>query len=464
MSTWTTQKVADLLNLNLSGPSVEITDITTDSRQVKLGSLFIAIKGDTHDGHAFLDLALKSGAAAVVSETAGSAQGKEFFQVPSTLDAIRTLAHAYRKQFNIPVIGVVGAVGKTTTKELFTSILTGKYTEVMKTIGSQNGFLGIPLTLLTLTENTQAAVVEIGIDDIGAMDQHMRLVEPTHLILTKIGPEHLHQLKSVEIAAQEELKAFDYALEKNLPMAINLSDEYVSAWFQKNRARMPESQYLTYSLEKPKCPEFGGHYDEEKSELTVQSETLNATFKLPLPGAHHAHNLLASIVLSQFFKLSVSEIRSGLSTFKTAFGRTEIYTLPDQIEVIGDYYNSNPTSLEAAITLLVSKKGKFAYHAVLGDMLELGTSEEQFHRDIAAILIEDQVSDVWLYGERMKWLKHELEQKKFKNVHHFSTHDALTKELKISLKPNSRILVKGSRGMKMEKVLMGIVPVNGARY
>jgi UDP-N-acetylmuramoyl-tripeptide--D-alanyl-D-alanine ligase len=463
MSYWTTEKVASLLNLKLNGPSVDINNITTDSRAVKPGSLFIAIKGDTHDGHAFIAQAIAQGAAAIISEVPGTHPTGAFFQVHSTVTAIRALAHEYRKQFQIPVIAIVGAVGKTTTKELLTSILGGKFSDVMKTIGSQNGFLGIPLTLLTLTPGTQAAVIEVGIDDIGAMDQHMRLVEPTHVILTKIGPEHLHQLKTVEIAASEELKAFDYARDKTLPLAVNLSDEYVATWFKTNHAKLSEDQFLTYSLEKSHMPKYLGYYDGDKNELTVQSESLNASFPLPLPGQHHAHNLLAAIAFSQFFGLSVSEIRTGLATFKTAFGRTEIYSLPNEIEVIGDYYNSNPTSLEAAITLLVSKKSK-AYHAVLGDMLELGEGEEKFHRDVANLLIADEVTGVWLFGERMKWLKEELETKNFKNVKHFSNHEGLSAELKNSLLPGSRVLVKGSRGMRMEKVLQALVPTTGAHH
>jgi UDP-N-acetylmuramoyl-tripeptide--D-alanyl-D-alanine ligase len=322
--------------------------------------------------------------------------------------------------------------------------------------------LGIPITLLELPEKTQAAVIEIGIDDIGAMDEHMRLVEPTHVILTKIGPEHLHQLKTVEIAAKEELKAFDYAVEKQIPLAINLSDEFVASWFHQNRTRLSESQFLTYSLEKGKMPEVLGKYDAEKSELTVQCESFNATFASPLPGEHHAHNLLAAITTAHFFNLTIPETRAGLANFKTAYGRTEIYTLPNEVEIIGDYYNSNPTSLSAALNLLASKRGLNAYHAVLGDMLELGDAEESFHRAAADAVIADGITDVWLYGDRMKWLKDELQKKHFANVKHFNTHDSLIEALKPALHEKSRVLIKGSRGMRMEKILDAFVSKGNA--
>ena len=454
---WNTERIASLLGQRLNHATREVLEITTDSRQVKPGSVFFAIKGDTHDGHHFIQAAINAGAIAVVSEVAGTHPHGEFFTVESTLDSIRTLAHHYRKSYSIPFIAVVGAVGKTTTKELISSIFLGRFKSVSKTLGSQNGFLGIPLTILSLDNGTDAAVIEIGIDDIGAMEKHLGLVEPTHVILTKIGPEHLHQLKTVAIAAEEELKAFDYALQMKLPLAINLSDDYVNAWFQKNHSHLTDAQFLTYSLEKTKTPELLGIYDPDSSELTVLGEDLNASFSMPLPGEHHAHNLLASITLSQFFKLSVSEIREGLTHFKTAYGRTEIHNLPNHVEIIGDYYNSNPTSLEAALNLLVAKRGSSACIAVLGDMLELGQEEERFHREIAKSIINHQITSTLLFGPRMQWLKDELQKNGYDAVSHFSTLEELVTKLKQSVSPHTKILIKGSRGMKMEKVLQALI-------
>lgn len=460
---WNTHKVAEILSLKPSLQNFRIQNITLDSRQVQKGSLFIAIKGDTHDGHEFIEKAIQAGAAAVVSEkkiTEGS-DSCEVFQVPSSLDAIRTLAYSYRKSHSIPFIAVVGAVGKTTTKEIISSLLEGKFAHVLKTEGSQNGFLGIPLTLLRLKPETEVAVIEIGIDEIGAMEKHLNLVEPTHAILTKIGPEHLHQLKTIDIAAEEELKAFDYGLAHKVPLAVNLSDEYVFNWFQKNRSRLDPKLYVTYSMSPSDRAQILGSYSLDQNQLTVETHIggviEDERFSTPLPGVHHALNLLAALSMCRFFKLSTEELHQGLSTFKTAYGRTEIYHLENEIDVIGDHYNSNPTSLLAAITLLTSKKGAPHYHAALGDMLELGDAEEQFHREIAPKILSSGVTHVWLYGDRMKWLRDELNQLKFKNVQHFDSHKALTQNLKKSLSPKDQILVKGSRGMKMESVLKSLI-------
>ena len=455
---WTTELIATALTLPHPFDTRPISEITTDSRRVKPGCLFIAIKGDTHDGHEFIEQAINQGASAVISERPVVFPTGVAFQVPSTMDAIRTLAHHYRKTFHIPFIGVVGAVGKTTTKELAASLFTGKFQHILKTEGSQNGFLGIPLTLLDLKREDQIAIIEIGIDEIGAMEKHLALVEPTHLILTKNGPEHLHKLKTEAIAAAEELKAFDYALEHRLPVALNLSDSYVQDWVKLHRPQLTPSLQKSYSLEKSKVPDYLGLYDGDRAELTIQHEDFNASFALPLPGEHHAHNLLAAITLTQFFDLTCSELKTGLSSFKTAYGRTEVYHLENGIDLIGDYYNSNPTSLNAALVLLAAKKHMPFYHAVLGDMLELGDGEERFHREIAKSLIDQKISHVWLIGERMKWLKSELEKTGAIETHHFATHDELAVSLRASLKPRSQVLIKGSRGMKMERILKSLLP------
>ena len=464
MGFWTSARVANILGLNLSQSSKDLHYITTDSRQVKPGSLFIAIKGDTHDGNQFIPEAIRAGALAVICEKnfvneIQHSSSCEIFRVPSSLAAIRTLAEVYRTQFKFPIIAVIGAVGKTTTKEMIASMLSGKYLNIKKTHESENGFLGIPLTLLKLTPETDIAIIEIGIDELGAMEQHVDLVKPTHLILTRTGPEHLHQLKTLELAAREELKAFDYALTKNIPIAMNLDDPFVYSWFQKNQSKITENKSITYSLDPKLNSALLGTYLESENSLKTLGKLLQENFTLPLPGKHNAQNLLASIALSQFFNLDASQIRMGLSTFKTAKGRTHLHPLNDGIEIIADHYNSNPTSLEAALTLLFSSKNKDAYFAVLGDMLELGDEEEKFHRQIASQLIDHQVSEVWLYGERMKWLDNEIHKASQIKVHHFETHEALSNSLKLAIKPNTRILIKGSRGMKMEKILNALLPL-----
>jgi UDP-N-acetylmuramoyl-tripeptide--D-alanyl-D-alanine ligase len=393
---------------------------------------------------------------AVISEIPGASSKAAWFHTPSTLDAIRKLARAWRESLSLPLIGVVGAVGKTTTKELLASILEGHFQSVLRTEGSQNGFLGIPITLLDLKPETTAGVIEIGIDEIGAMEQHLRLVEPTQVVLTRTGPEHLHQLKTLEIAAEEELKAFDWALERRIPIALNLQDSFVKAWYLDHKVDLSSSPHFTYSLNAGEPADFLGSYSPDSGTLTLTHQGRSQEFLCPLPGEHHAQNLLAALVVSHFFKLTETEIKAGLSNFKTAYGRTEIHDLPMGIRVIGDYYNSNPTSLEAALHLLASSKGPGRTHAALGDMLELGDGEESFHRGFAPLLSKLGIEKVWLYGPRMKWLHDSLIKIGFSGSRHFESLDGLSNELKKSLAPGDRVLIKGSRGMRMESVLKAL--------
>ncbi|MBS1960025.1 MAG: UDP-N-acetylmuramoyl-tripeptide--D-alanyl-D-alanine ligase [Bdellovibrionales bacterium] len=461
---WTTSKIASILHITPQAATSDapISEIITDSRAIKPDCLFVAIKGDQFDGHDFIGQAIQKGAAAILTEKPVENPGKAaIFQVQSSMASIRKLAQAFRESFSIPVIAVVGAVGKTTTKELLSSILLGKYVNVLKTEGSLNGFLGIPLTLLRLQGKDQIAVVEIGIDEIGAMEQHLAVVQPTHVILTANGPEHLHQLKTVEIAASEELKALDYALTREKPMAINLNDEFVLRWYLGHATRLRRNAYVTYCLS---ChipigvhPDLTADYSAADSRVQIHLPGGLLSLASPIPGEHHAHNLLAAVSMATFFEITPEQIQTGLQTFKTAFGRTELYTLPNGAEVIGDYYNSNPTSVKAALQLLQSRATGHQTHAVLGDMLELGSDEELFHRALAPVIRATNVKSVWLFGARMKWLQDELKKQSYNAVQHFDTHDALVQTLKPAIKDGDHVLIKGSRGMKMEKVLEPLI-------
>jgi UDP-N-acetylmuramoyl-tripeptide--D-alanyl-D-alanine ligase len=448
---WSTARICQILGI--PGPDKDrfVKRIITDSREVLPGDLFVAIRGDTHDGHHHIASALSAGAVAALSEEDSPGSDPRILRVPSTLSAIRKLAGYRRSQFRIPVIGVVGAVGKTTTKELLASLLRGRFKSVLKTEGSQNGFLGIAITLLRLSAENEAAVIEIGIDEIGAMEQHLRLVEPTHVVLTRTGPEHLHQLKTVEIAAEEELKAFDHALEHGLPLAVNLSDPFVRSWFQRHTFRLKPGQALTYAF--PGTEESDFRASSTGTDLRIEGPGFRVDLPSPLPGEHHSENLLAAVTMSRFLKLDETELRTGLTTFKTALGRTEVHELPDGTVLIGDHYNSNPASLTAALKLLSGSKKTVRLHAVLGDMLELGEEEERFHREMAGFIRELHIDRVWLFGPRMVWLADELVKTGFSGATHFESHEALLEKLRSELRPGDRVLVKGSRGMRMEKVL-----------
>lgn len=450
--------VLQALSLPARGAPQSFKTITTDSRKAGPGALFVAIPGDTHDGHDFIESALKQGASGVLCRESYSwpaSANAIRFAVADTIEAYRKLGGAWRRRFKIPLLAIAGSEGKTTTKELLSAILKGRYAQVLKTTGSQNGFVGIPMTLLELRPEHGAAVIEIGIDEIGAMEKHIELVEPGFSVLTSIGPEHLEKLKDVPTVAREEGIALDWVARSGGTVAVCLDD----SWIAPARDRLRGHMVLTYSLKSDA---------DIRGELSADGGTLAVTaaswprfeLQLPLLGRHNAMNLLSAITLAHALGLTPDEIRSGLSQFKGAEGRSQVRELPGPIAVVCDYYNANPTSMAAGFELLSvtaarlgSNGTKTRQIAALADMRELGPDEERFHRELASILLTRGIETVYLFGPKMKWLEDELRKKNFGGeLRHFEDRASLAAALKAQLKPGDAVLLKGSNSMKMEEV------------
>ncbi len=442
----TARFVAKSLGLDsLSYSDFAFSSISIDSRQIKPHCLFIALKGENFDGHDFIPAAIASGAKGILCEATHYELIKErpkeglFFPVENTLNAFRKLAAAWRKEFFGPIIAVGGSVGKTTTKDLIAAILSGKYLQLLKTQGSQNGFVGIPLTLMELRPFHKIAVIEIGIDEKGAMKDHLDLVSPTHGILTAVGPEHLEKLKNIKTVASEEGLLLKAVLKKGGGIALNRDD----AWIKKT---VPSHAALTYSLQDQKCDLFG-KISQKNELLKIKGYTpKELSVPLPLKGTHNAMNLLGAIAIAKIVGLTPEEILKGLKTFVPPEGRSKIIRLKDKTTVILDYYNANPSSMKAALELLKELPGGQKW-ACLGDMLGLGPKELQFHKEMGAILKKLKIKNVLLYGtlfgSKMKTLK---------DYPHFSTHEEIAQTLLSQVKPGDVLLIKGSHDMMMEKV------------
>lgn len=441
------------LQLKVSGPeSVEFTAVTTDSRKVPRGSLFVAIRGENFDGNQFIAPSFKGGAAGAIGEVAVSANGT-YFQVSDSLGAFRALAREWRASFDMPVVGVAGSNGKTTSKEFLSAILSGKYGKVWKTQGSQNGFVGIPMTLLELTPDHQAAVIEIGIDEVGAMEKHLAIVQPTAALLTSIGPEHLEKLGDVETVAREEAVALSRTHASGGLVAVHLDDPYIRPLWDK----LQGGRKLGYTLE-PRPGLSGEIYTgtSDAKTLTVSGGKLKAAFTLPLPlrGRHNAMNLLGATALALGLGLTPDEIRRGLDAFEGAEGRSEVRELADGTVVLCDYYNASPPSVSAGLDLLQELAHGRRRFACLADMKELGPDELKFHRGLAPKILAQKVENVFLFGDRMKHLEDELKKGGFRGerLAHFASREALAAALVSAIKPGDAVLVKGSHSMKMEEV------------
>jgi UDP-N-acetylmuramoyl-tripeptide--D-alanyl-D-alanine ligase len=445
--------------------------LTTDSRKIVPGCLFVAIAGENFDGNSFVGQALAQGARGAICRR-GAVDAIEIsrkypeafvFEAADSLAAFRTLAAAWRREFQLPLALVAGSAGKTTTKELLAALLRGAFGEILRTQGSNNGFVGIPLTLMDLSPRHRAAVIEVGIDEPGTMVQHMELVAPDVSVITSIGPEHLEKLIDVDTVAREEGLAFEKTLARpNGRIAVNLDDPRIEPWLQ----RTPRARRLGFSLLRASAedilkgtilPAPAPAKDAGPSLLRVEGAGISAEFPLPLPGRHNALNLLGAIATARLLGAEAPAMLKGLASFESPEGRSQVRALKGGIQVLCDYYNSQPPSLTAALELLGELSQRLApgapRWACLADMNELGPDELRFHREMAPKILALRIEHVLLHGYKMHALADELKSRGYRgDLRHFESREELAKALAAEATGPSIVLIKGSHSMKMEEV------------
>lgn len=426
-------------------PKIIFKNISTDSRTITKDDFFVPLKGDKFDGHDFIPELLKKGVRGFLVRENYEGPFPEdalVLRVSDVLESFRRIARAWREQFEIPVIAVCGSVGKTTTKELLAAILSGSY-QVQKTEGSQNGFAGIPMTLLAWQAGIEAAVVEVGIDEPNAMEKHLEIVRPTHGIITALGPEHLERLGDIEMVVNEETKLF-----LHLTRIKGLSFWNLDEPLLKNLP-VPENAF-TYSLEDEKADYFAKATTEK---LAVKTPDHSLKIPLVMPGVHNARNLLGAVAIAHSLGLTEEEMIEGLKNFTNPKNRFQIESR-NGIKWIVDCYNANPTSMQAAFDVLTADYARKPKILILGDMLELGRDEERYHRELASMIQALKPKTVFLFGPRMKWLLDEMKKTAINfPVEHFDSKVDLTRRLSETQSPGDIILLKGSRSMRMEEIL-----------
>ncbi|MBI5701203.1 UDP-N-acetylmuramoyl-tripeptide--D-alanyl-D-alanine ligase [Candidatus Saganbacteria bacterium] len=383
-------------------------DISIDTRTIEPNDLFIPIKGENFDGRTFIKDALKKGAFAM--------------DVKNGLEALQNLAAYHRAKFKIPVIGVTGSVGKTTTKDMLASILSQK----MPTLKNEENFnneVGVPLTLLKLTKKHKAAVIEMGMQGLGEIDLLAKIAKPTIAIITNIGEAHMKYLKTKKNIARAKSEVFNYLKKKDFAI-INQDDEYFEHLMSNVKYQM--SNVRTFGIL-------------EKSDVTPKDLE---GIKLPVPGEHNIYNALAAIAVAKILKIDKKAIKRGLEIFTPSSKRMEVFNCRNKTKIINDTYNANPQSMAAALRVLASIPGRKI--AILGDMLELGRKSRNYHKKVIKLAQKLKIDKLFLLGK-------EWPQKSFGNK------KELIKKLKTILKPSDIILIKGSRGMRMEEIVSRIV-------
>jgi len=426
-----------LYNLFLSG-----SDISTDSRNVKQGDIFFALKGDHFNGNEYALKAIDSGAVLAVVDDPNLPDHPSYYKVENVLKTLQWLANHHRKQFTIPVLAVTGSNGKTTTKELVSAVL-GTHYPTHYTKGNLNNHIGVPLTLLSMPQHTEIAVIEMGANHQGEINDLCLIAEPTHGLITNIGKAHLEGFGGEEGVKKGKSELYRYL--KDGCIFLNQKDETLLSLSEVNKIKImytlsdqPDAKNAPYEIQNLSTDEFlkVAFLSENGEYLTVQTH---------LTGIYNLGNIMSAIAVGKYFKVPGVKIKEALSNYIPSQNRSQ-YVSYKGAKVILDAYNANPSSMEAALKNLISIRHNYKI-ALLGDMFELGGAAPEEHQKIADIADNEAIKLVVLVGKNF-----EVAAKK-KNWIHFNSAAEAKPYFEALPFSNALILIKGSRGMKLESLL-----------
>lgn len=437
---------------NDNGNSAEAVCVVIDSRKIEAGGIFIAARGERVDGHSFISQVAEKGALAIVCEREPENCSVPFILVEDSLQALKEIAEFYRKQLTIPVIGITGSVGKTSTKEMIAAVLSEGF-HVLKTEGNFNNEIGLPLTVLQIRQEHEAAVLEMGISDFGEMHRLSRIARPDICVITNIGQCHLENLGTREGILQAKSEIFDF-MNPEGHIFVNGDDDMLVKVKAKG-----ERKPVHFGLN-PSNEIFASGIMNKGllgSEAVIHMDLKVFSVEIPLPGRHMVYNALAAAAVGNCMGLSAKQIQDGIAKVQAVGGRSNVIALPSYT-VIDDCYNANPVSVKAAIDLLTMALGRKV--AVLGDMFELGEKEKEMHGDVGAYAVQKEV-DVLICAGELSGFMYESAVEQLKaggtlkktETYYFKTRDGMLGKLKSILRPGDNILVKASHGMQFEKVV-----------
>ena len=417
-----------------------VTGITTDSRELVDGDLYVALKGENFDGHSFLSEVSQKGASAALVYKRDHGLNLQQILVEDAINIIGKIAQNWREKFKIPVIAITGSNGKTSTKELLSHVLSQKY-NVHVTKGNYNTSIGLSLTLLELNDSHDVSIIEMGASLPGEIEALCKIATPTHGLITNIAPAHLEGFGSIKNIVFEKAALFRSI--KNGICFVNNTDKHI--------VNMPiTSEKITFGLT-PDCDFSADIYHENDGTLTI---VLN-TDVIPTKSHNFSFlkNSIAVITIAKVFDIELTTIINQIQSFKTPPGRCQVKQI-DDVTVIDDTYNANLTSSLAALDYLNAFSGNGKKIFVFGDMRELGSSSNEQHKRIGEKCSELDLNIVYTIGNETKHTDAAL--KKGINHKHFKSKKRLIKSIKNILSPGDKILFKGSRGMNMEHIISGV--------
>ena len=429
--------------------------VTTDSRGLRAGDLFVAIRGDAHDGHDFVADAARRGAGAVVVERAHAEQPIPcgVIAVRDTLAALGDLAAFHRRRHRPRIVAVTGSNGKTTTKEMLAAILERAYGpgRVLRTTGTQNNLVGLPLTLLRLG-GEQAAILELGMNGPGEIWRLAQIAEPDVGVITCVAPAHLEGLGSIHGVAEAKAELYR-RLRPSATAVVNADDALVSASaqaFPGRKVSFGTSDALELAVGARAIVDHGL----DGTEFRLVVERRDVPVRLAVPGRHNVTNALAAAASAHALGVGIEALQAGLEAFQPPGMRMEVTHLPNGITVLNDAYNANPASMAAALRTLAASRGRRRV-AALGEMRELGAESERAHRELGAAAAAARVDALFLLGQHAEHVRGGAESAGLPadRVVVATSHEDLAGRLLGYCRTGDLILLKGSRGAAMEEVL-----------
>ena len=443
----------------IGAPPPELSGVSTDTRTLQAGSLFVALRGERHDAHDHLAEAAARGAAAAVVASARAAEPAALprLGVDDTLAALGAIARHHRRRFQLPVVGVTGSNGKTTTREMIAAILATRG-KVLKSEGNLNNEVGVPLTLFGLDASHEAAVIEMGMSHPGEIARLTAIAAPQLGVVTLAAPAHLEGLGTVDAVADAKAELYQGLPESGIAVA-NADDARML-----RRAQASGRRLVTFSATK------GRRGDVVVLEIVSQGEdglrfvlgVGNREVPVHIPGlvgVHNAANAAAATAAAVALGCTDREIVAGLATVRPVGRRLRLERLPSGVQLVDDCYNANPASMSAALATLrdLAARGGARAVAVLGDMLELGAFEAEAHRALGAEAARTGLALLAAFGPRSRATA-EAARAAGLETFHTEDVDALVRWARGAIRPGDVLLVKGSRGMKLERLVEALRP------
>jgi UDP-N-acetylmuramoyl-tripeptide--D-alanyl-D-alanine ligase len=432
-------------------PQSTVTNVCTDSRTLKAGDLFVALRGDNFDAHNFVAEASKRGAAGAIVEEfpVELAPGFAVILVKNTLEALQRLSAEYRRSLDLQVVGLTGSNGKTSTKDLTAAVLSENF-QVTKTEGNLNNHIGVPLTLLRSRSSDQIGIVEMGMNHAGEIAPLAAMAAPEVAIITNIGMAHIEFLGSKENIAREKGMLAE-ALPPSGTLILNAHDE-----FSELIAARTKADVVMAGIGKGEVHATDLRASPSGTAFKIHADGRTAEAELSVPGQHMVANALLAVAAGRVFGLSLEESATGLTKLRLTKGRLELKVVRG-IQVIDDTYNANPDSVAAALRTLASIPAAGRRIAVLGRMGELGADAEMGHRLVGEVAAQVHVDMVIGVGAEAKWITEAAWRGGVEKVIHVESIEEGTKALREFAKAGDLVLIKGSRSARMERIVEGLL-------